>query len=93
MTTTIRSTYSMWPQYNRRVRDVVADLTDEQLAIRPGPDVLPIWAIVQRRASFERGKAAARGFALRPAPPQPHFSAQLLADLGREHGGARNLRR
>ncbi len=31
----IRPAYSMWPEYNRRLRDVVAALTDEQLAIKP----------------------------------------------------------
>ena len=41
---TIRAAYGMWPQYNRRVRDVVAGLTDETLAIRASPDGLPIWA-------------------------------------------------
>jgi hypothetical protein len=40
----IRPAYGMWPQYNRRVRDVIAAMTDEQLAIRPAPDMLPIWA-------------------------------------------------
>ena len=52
MTTTIRSAYDMWPQYNRRLRDVVAALTDEQLAIRPAPDLLPIWATVGHTAAM-----------------------------------------
>lgn len=43
---TIRPAYSMWPRYNRRLRDVVAALTVEQLAIRPAPDRWPIWATV-----------------------------------------------
>jgi len=47
---TIRPAYSMWPKYNRRLRDVVAGLTDEQLAIRPWPDRWPIWAIVGHTA-------------------------------------------
>ena len=50
--TTIRPAYSMWPQYNRRVRDVVGALTDEQLAIRPAPDLLPIWAAVGHTAAM-----------------------------------------
>jgi hypothetical protein len=49
---TIRPAYSMWPQYNRRVRDVIAGLTDEQLAIQPGPDLLPIWAAVGHTAAM-----------------------------------------
>jgi hypothetical protein len=42
----IRTAYGMWPQYNRRVREAVIALTDDQLAIRPAPDLLPIWAAV-----------------------------------------------
>jgi uncharacterized damage-inducible protein DinB len=52
MTTNIRLPYDKWPQYNRRVREVVAGLTDEQLAIRPAPDILPIWAAVGHTAAM-----------------------------------------
>jgi len=41
-TTTIRPFFDMWPQYNRRLRQVVASMSDEQLAIRPSPDRWPI---------------------------------------------------
>src|SRR5213593_1526176 len=47
---TIRSAYSMWPQYNRRLRDVVAAMTEDQLAIRPSPERWPIWATVGHTA-------------------------------------------
>jgi uncharacterized damage-inducible protein DinB len=54
---TIRPAYSMWPQYNRRLRDIVAAMTEEQLAMRqlghgPGsaPDRWPIWATVGHTA-------------------------------------------
>ena len=47
---TIRPLYDMWPQYNRRLRDVIAAMTDEQLAIRPSPDGWPIWATVGHTA-------------------------------------------
>jgi uncharacterized damage-inducible protein DinB len=43
---TIRPAYSQWPRYNRLLRDRVANLTDEQLARRPGPDRWPIWATI-----------------------------------------------
>ena len=43
---TIRSAYGTWPQYNQRLRDVVAAMTDEQLAISPSPERWPIWATV-----------------------------------------------
>jgi uncharacterized damage-inducible protein DinB len=41
---TIRSAFRTWPTYNGRLRDVLATLTDEELAIRPSPDRWPIWA-------------------------------------------------
>jgi uncharacterized damage-inducible protein DinB len=42
----IRPAYSTWPRYNQRLREVVAALTDEQLAIAPSPQRWPIWATV-----------------------------------------------
>ena len=47
---TIRPAYSKWPEYNRRLRDVVAAMTDEQLAMRPSPERWPIWATVGHTA-------------------------------------------
>jgi uncharacterized damage-inducible protein DinB len=53
MTTTgIRPFYDKWPQYNQRLRDVIAAMTDEQLAIRPAPDGWPIWATVGHTAGM-----------------------------------------
>ncbi len=49
-TVTIRPAYSNWPQYNRALRDAVATLTDEQLAIRPSPERWPIWATIGHAA-------------------------------------------
>ena len=46
----IRTAYDMWPQYNRRLRDVVGAMTAEHLAIRPSPDGWPIWATVGHTA-------------------------------------------
>jgi hypothetical protein len=43
---TIRPAYDMWPQYNRRLREVVAAMTPDQLAIRASPELWPIWATV-----------------------------------------------
>jgi hypothetical protein len=43
---TIRPAFSLWPEYNRKLRDVVATLTDEQLALRPSPERWPIWATI-----------------------------------------------
>ena len=42
----IRPAFSSWPGYQRGLRDVVAAMTDEQLAIRPSPDRWPLWATV-----------------------------------------------
>jgi uncharacterized damage-inducible protein DinB len=50
--TTIRTAYGMWPQYNRRVREVIAGLTNEQLAIRPASNALPIWAAMGHTAAM-----------------------------------------
>jgi uncharacterized damage-inducible protein DinB len=43
---TIRPAYSSWPEVNRRLREVVAALTEDQLAIRPSPGRWPLWATV-----------------------------------------------
>jgi uncharacterized damage-inducible protein DinB len=43
---TIRAFYDRWPQYNRRLVESVAVMTDEQLALRAAPDHWPVWAIV-----------------------------------------------
>ena len=43
---TIRPAYSTWPQHNRRLRDLVATLTAEQLASRPSAERWPLWATI-----------------------------------------------
>ena len=50
-TATIRPFYDMWPQYNRRLREVIATMSPDQLAIRPGADGWPIWATVGHTAA------------------------------------------
>ena len=47
---TIRPAYDMWPQYDRRLREVVAGMTGDQLASRPSADGSPIWATVGHTA-------------------------------------------
>ena len=47
---TIRPAFVTWPRWNQRLRDVVAAMTEEQLAIRPAPDRWPIWATVGHAA-------------------------------------------
>jgi hypothetical protein len=46
----IRLFYDGWPQYNRRITEIIAPVTDQQLAIRPSPEHLPMWAIVGHMA-------------------------------------------
>ena len=47
---TIRVAYDMWPQYNRRLSEVIGSMSAEQLAIRPSADGWPIWATVGHTA-------------------------------------------
>jgi len=47
---TIRPGYDTWPQYNRRLREVIGAMSAEQLSIRPSPELLPIWATVGHTA-------------------------------------------
>ena len=42
----IRPAFGTWPHYNRRLRETVASMTDEQLAIQPSPDRWPAWATI-----------------------------------------------
>ena len=49
-TVSIRPAYDMWPQYNRRLREVIGAMTPSQLAVRPAPDLWPIWATVGHTA-------------------------------------------
>jgi len=46
----IRPAYGTWPEVNRRLREVVAAMTEEQLALRPSPDRWPLWATVGHTA-------------------------------------------
>ena len=46
----IRRFYDRWPQYNHRLTEIIGAMTDEQLAIRPAPDLWPIWATVGHTA-------------------------------------------
>ncbi len=69
---TIRPAYSEWPRYNRLLRDVVATMTDEQLAIRPSPGRWPLWATVGhaacQRVSWLCGFAGEPGADTTPFP-------------------------
>jgi hypothetical protein len=47
----IRRFYDRWPQYNRRLTEVVGAMTDDQLATRSAPDRWPVWATVGHDAA------------------------------------------
>jgi uncharacterized damage-inducible protein DinB len=46
----IRPFYERWPQYNRRLTEVVGAMSAEELAIRSSPERWPIWATVGHTA-------------------------------------------
>ena len=48
----IRLFYDRWPQYDRRLTEVIGAMSAEQLAIRAAPDRLPIWAVVGHTAAM-----------------------------------------
>ena len=48
----IRVFYDRWQQYDRRLTEVIGAMTDEQLAIRPSPELYPIWATVGHTAGM-----------------------------------------
>jgi len=41
----IRLFYDHWPQYHQRLVDVVADMSPDELDLRPDPSRAPVWAI------------------------------------------------
>ena len=42
----IRPAYGKWPAFNETLRDAVALLTAEQLALKPSPTRWPLWATI-----------------------------------------------
>jgi uncharacterized damage-inducible protein DinB len=73
---TIRPAYSSWPRYHQRLRDVVATLGDEDLALRPSSERWPIWATVGhmacQRVSWLCGFAGEPGAEATPFPDALH---------------------
>ena len=45
----MRSAYGMWPQYHQRLRDVIAAMTEQRLALRPSR-----WTVVSLAEEFRR---------------------------------------
>jgi hypothetical protein len=42
----IRTAFSKWPTYNARLREVVGDLTADQLRLAGAPERWPVWALI-----------------------------------------------
>jgi uncharacterized damage-inducible protein DinB len=94
----IRPFYDRWPQYNRRLAEVVGAMTDEQLAIAPSPERWPIWATVghtvSARVYWLCGILGEPGAETTPWPDpindegweddleQPRSAAELVAVIG-----------
>jgi uncharacterized damage-inducible protein DinB len=70
----IRLAYDMWPQYNRRLRDVIGAMPPDQLAIRPSTTGWPVWAIVGHTA-------AARVYWLCEVVGEPGIETTPFADV------------
>ena len=47
---TILPFYDQWPQYNRRMVEIIGAMSNQQLALRPSPEGFPIWATVGHTA-------------------------------------------
>jgi hypothetical protein len=43
---TVRSAFPTWPEHNRRLRERIATMTEEELAYKPSPDRWPLWASI-----------------------------------------------
>ena len=81
---TIRAAYGVWPTYNRRLRDVVASLPDEQLALRPSPERWPAWATIGH-------VACQRVFWLCDAAGEPGAATTPFPDAGNNCPGDDDL--
>jgi endonuclease/exonuclease/phosphatase (EEP) superfamily protein YafD len=91
-----------WPAWPLAVPQVALDhvLVSPELAVTAtgtgpavGSDHLPVWAQIAHRPVADRGHTPAGRLASRLAAAGPHLGRELLADLGGEHGGARDLGR
>jgi uncharacterized damage-inducible protein DinB len=75
----IRAFYRMWPQYDRRLREVIAAMSEEQLAIRPSPERWPVWATVGHTAGT-------RVYWLCTVLGEPGGEATPFGEVGNDNG-------
>lgn len=79
-----RDAFPAWPLLNRRLRDAVAALSAEQLAVVPGPDRWPLWATIGHLA-------CQRVFWLCDFAGEPGASATPYPDAGNDCPGDDDL--
>jgi hypothetical protein len=82
-TSSIRPAFSSWPHYQRQLRDVLASMTDEQLAVRPSPDRWPLWATIGHLACQRISWLC--GFAEEPGADGTPFPDALYSCPGDEY--------
>jgi hypothetical protein len=80
---TIRAAYPNWPRYEAALREVVAGLTDDQLAIRPTPERWPLWATIGHLAC--QRVSGLCGFAGEPGGDDTPFPDALYRCPGDEY--------
>jgi uncharacterized damage-inducible protein DinB len=81
---TVRPAYSTWLHYNAQLRDLVAGLPEEQLAIQPSPERWPMWATVGHLA-------CQRVFWLCDAAGEPGAETTPFTDAGNDCPGDDDL--
>lgn len=80
----IRPAFSTWPDHNRALREVVAGLTPEHLALQPSPERWPMWATIGHLA-------CQRVFWLCDAAGEPGADTTPFTDAGNDCPGDDDL--
>jgi uncharacterized damage-inducible protein DinB len=78
----IRAAFKSWPEYNRRLHDIVTAMTEEQLAIKPSAERWPLWATVGHLAC--QRVSGLCGFAGEPGAEETPFPNALYECPGDE---------
>ena len=94
----VRQFFDQWPQYNRRLTEVIGQLTDAELAIAPGPlddHTWPIWGTVGHTAGVRVywlcGVAGEPGYEATPFT-DPHSDMGWEDDPDHPRGGSELVR-
>lgn len=82
----IRAAFPTWADQNRRLRERVATLTEEQLALQPAPDRWPLWASIGHLACQRVfGLCDVAGAPGAPESPFPNAAWNCPGDDDLEH--------